>query len=448
MTCCTPRRTELRSFRQQAQLVFQDPYGSLDPRMKVRRDRVRGHVAQWIDGRRAARTRGASCSISSSSRADAADRFPHEFSGGQRQRISIARALAVDPTFLIADEPVSALDVSVQSQILNLLRDLQERLGLTYLFIRHDMSVVRHVADRVAVMYLGKIVETGPAATIFDDPLHPYTQALLSSVPTLHPARFTKRIKSRRRRPDARSTRPPAAASRAAASASSSAAAEVPPLEGDRGAPRITASRASTTSRIASWRPMTAEAVQATTADGFTLRGELVRGGGTSGSCLVHDVGEDIDAWRPLRARPRRAGLERARPRPARARRLRRRDRGCRTRRARRRPGRDARAPRLGARHVCVVAAGPAPFWRSAPWSGRRPEPAFDSPDTLVLVSPGPLDGATRWTLRAQGLPTDLTGPPTRAGTTHALRRPRSDGRSASRSPRELEAPPSLGARA
>ena len=183
---------ELRRFRQQAQLVFQDPYGSLDPRMKVdaivsegmsrnvAADERRERVAELLDLVELSR--------------DTLDRFPHEFSGGQRQRISIARALAVDPTFLIADEPVSALDVSVQSRILNLLHDLQERLSLTYLFISHDMSVVRHVADRISVMYLGKIVETAPAGEIFDNPLHPYTQALLSSVPTLTRKRFTKRI--------------------------------------------------------------------------------------------------------------------------------------------------------------------------------------------------------------------------------------------------------------
>jgi ABC-type oligopeptide transport system ATPase subunit len=117
--------------------------------------------------------------------ADAALRFPHEFSGGQRQRLSIARALAVDPVFIVADEPVSALDVSMQSQILNLMRDLQDRLGLTYLFISHDMSVIRHMADRVAVMFLGKLVEIGPADQIFATPMHPYTQTLLSAVPPL-----------------------------------------------------------------------------------------------------------------------------------------------------------------------------------------------------------------------------------------------------------------------
>ncbi len=187
-------KDELRSLRRQAQLVFQDPYGSLDPRMKVDAIVSEGMSREGMTKtERAARVREVLDLVELSP--DAAGRFPHEFSGGQRQRISIARALAVDPTFLIADEPVSALDVSVQSVILNLLSDLQERFGLTYLFISHDMSVVRHVADRVAVMYLGKVVETGPAAEIFENPLHPYTQALLSSVPTLSRRRFKKRIK-------------------------------------------------------------------------------------------------------------------------------------------------------------------------------------------------------------------------------------------------------------
>jgi peptide/nickel transport system ATP-binding protein/oligopeptide transport system ATP-binding protein len=183
---------ELKRFRRQAQLVFQDPYGSLDPRMKVDAIVAEGMSRESSAGERRERLIELLDFVELSP--DALDRFPHEFSGGQRQRISIARALAVDPAFLIADEPVSALDVSVQSRILNLLHDLQERLNLTYLFISHDMSVVRHVADRIAVMYLGKIVETAPAAEIFDNPLHPYTQALLSSVPTLTRRRFTKRI--------------------------------------------------------------------------------------------------------------------------------------------------------------------------------------------------------------------------------------------------------------
>jgi peptide/nickel transport system ATP-binding protein/oligopeptide transport system ATP-binding protein len=174
----------LRQLRREAQIVFQDPFGSLDPRMKVRSIVAEGMAHLGLDRRRR-RERVSELLELVQLTPDAANRFPHEFSGGQRQRISIARALAVDPRLIIADEPVSALDVSVQSQILNLLHDLQERLSLTYLFISHDMSVVRHVADRVAVMYLGRIVETGTAEQVFDNPLHPYTQALLSSVPTL-----------------------------------------------------------------------------------------------------------------------------------------------------------------------------------------------------------------------------------------------------------------------
>jgi oligopeptide/dipeptide ABC transporter ATP-binding protein len=184
---------ELRAFRRNAQLVFQDPYGSLDPRMKIEAVVAEGmERAGSTREERRARVRELLELVELSP--EAVDRFPHEFSGGQRQRISIARALAVNPTFVIADEPVSALDVSVQSRILNLFADLQERLQLTYLFISHDMSVVRHVADRIAVMYLGKIVETGPAQQILENPLHPYTQALLSSVPTLSRRRFKKRI--------------------------------------------------------------------------------------------------------------------------------------------------------------------------------------------------------------------------------------------------------------
>ncbi len=175
---------ELRAFRQKAQIIFQDPFGSLDPRMSVEAILTEGmgYLGMSADQKRARVSElldivGLPQAIT--------DRFPHEFSGGQRQRISIARALAVNPIFLVADEPVSALDVSIRGQILNLLRDLQSRLNLTYLFIGHDLSVIRHIADRVAVMYLGKIVEIAPTETLFENPLHPYTQALLSSVPSL-----------------------------------------------------------------------------------------------------------------------------------------------------------------------------------------------------------------------------------------------------------------------
>jgi oligopeptide/dipeptide ABC transporter ATP-binding protein len=187
-------RAELRSFRRQAQIVFQDPFGSLDPRLRVGSIVSEGMSHLGLD-RTARRSRVAELLELVELPESAARRFPHEFSGGQRQRISIARALAVGPRFVVADEPVSSLDVSVQSKILNLLSDLQERLSLTYLFISHDMSVVRHLADRVAVMYLGKIVEVAPAHELFENPRHPYTQALLSSVPKLHRTQRVRRIK-------------------------------------------------------------------------------------------------------------------------------------------------------------------------------------------------------------------------------------------------------------
>jgi ABC-type oligopeptide transport system ATPase subunit len=184
MNVLTASPSAIRRFREQAQIVFQDPFGSLDPRMKVS-----ALVSEGMDhlhlGGSDRRRRVAELLNLVDMPADAMDRFPHEFSGGQKQRISIARALAVNPTFIVADEPVSALDVSMQSQILNLMRDLQTRLQLTYLFITHDMSVVRYMADRVAVMYYGKIVETAPADEVFAHPRHAYTQALLASVPSL-----------------------------------------------------------------------------------------------------------------------------------------------------------------------------------------------------------------------------------------------------------------------
>jgi ABC-type oligopeptide transport system ATPase subunit len=177
-------KSEMREFRRRAQIIFQDPFESLDPRMKGAAIVAEGMSHLALDKQRQ-QQRIAELLDLVQLPADAADRFPHEFSGGQRQRLSIARAVAVDPSFIVADEPVSALDVSMQSQILNLLRDLQDRLGLTYLFISHDMSVIRHMADRVAVMYLGRVVEIAPADELLTNPLHPYTQALLSAVPSL-----------------------------------------------------------------------------------------------------------------------------------------------------------------------------------------------------------------------------------------------------------------------
>ncbi|ELZ34168.1 peptide ABC transporter ATPase [Halorubrum distributum JCM 13561] len=174
---------DLNQFRKRAQIVFQDPFSSLDPRMTtgdIVTEGLRIHdIADKGQRRETARDLLERVGLS----ADQIDRYPHEFSGGQRQRIGIARALALDPDFVVLDEPVSALDVSVQAQILNLLEDLQDDFGLTFLFIAHNLGVVRHVCDRVAVMYLGEIVEIGPVEEIFDDPAHPYTKALLSSVP-------------------------------------------------------------------------------------------------------------------------------------------------------------------------------------------------------------------------------------------------------------------------
>ena len=186
--------SELRALRKRIQLIFQDPFGSLNPRMTVSSVLVEAMRAHGLGDRDARRERCAELLNLVGLPPEAADRYPHEFSGGQRQRIGIARALAVEPDLIVADEPVSALDVSVQAQILNLLKDLQRKLGLTYLFIGHDLSVIRHISDAVAVMYLGEIVETGPVDRIFDAPVHPYTRALLSAVPATDPHRKSTRI--------------------------------------------------------------------------------------------------------------------------------------------------------------------------------------------------------------------------------------------------------------
>lgn len=184
----------MRQLRRDMQIIFQDPFGSLNPRMTVgsivgealtvhglaRGAERRRHVAELME------------KVGLSARH--VSRYPHEFSGGQRQRIGIARALALHPKFIVCDEPVSALDVSIQSQIINLLQDLQRELGLTYLFIAHDLAVVEHISDHVAVMYLGKIVEYAEAAELYQNPKHPYTMALLSAIPQPDPHRKTRRV--------------------------------------------------------------------------------------------------------------------------------------------------------------------------------------------------------------------------------------------------------------
>lgn len=184
----------LRAMRRRMQIVFQDPFGSLNPRRTIGDSIAEGMIIHRLLPTEALAGRVAELLVEVGLDPSYADRYPHEFSGGQRQRIGIARALAVEPRFIVCDEPVSALDVSVQAQVINLLLELRERRGLAYLFIAHDLAVVRQVAHRVAVMYLGTVVEIGPARTLIGAPRHPYTQALVSAVPDPDPTTVRQRI--------------------------------------------------------------------------------------------------------------------------------------------------------------------------------------------------------------------------------------------------------------
>jgi oligopeptide/dipeptide ABC transporter ATP-binding protein len=190
----TLSRREMRPLRRQMQIIFQDPYSSLNPRQTVRAMLREVLGVHGIARGRAADDRIAELLSTVGLSATQMHRYPHEFSGGQRQRLGIARALAVEPTLIVADEPISALDVSIQAQVINLMRDLQRRMSLTYVFITHNLSVVEHMSDRVAVMYLGRIVEQAPSRALYAAPRHPYTAALLSAIPDPVPGRHARRL--------------------------------------------------------------------------------------------------------------------------------------------------------------------------------------------------------------------------------------------------------------
>ncbi len=185
---------EMKIYRQKMQIIFQDPFASLNPRKSIRFILEEPLIIHGVKNRQERRERVLLIAEKVGLSPDDLERFPHEFSGGQRQRVGIARALVLHPNFIVCDEPVSALDVSIQAQILNLLSTLQKEMQLTYLFISHDLSVVKHISNRVAVMYLGKIAEVAPKKELFEKPLHPYTQALLSSIPIPNPRKKRKKI--------------------------------------------------------------------------------------------------------------------------------------------------------------------------------------------------------------------------------------------------------------
>jgi len=188
------KQKEMKKFRRKMMIIYQDPFGSLDPRMTIGSTIAEPMEVHNIVSREEKENKIIELMEKVGLTQDQINRYPHEFSGGQRQRIGIARALAINPMFIVADEPVSALDVSIQAQIINLLKDLQKEFGLTLLFIAHDLSVIKHISDRVGVMYLGKTVELAPKKELFDSPRHPYTQALLSSIPVPNP-KFGKKSK-------------------------------------------------------------------------------------------------------------------------------------------------------------------------------------------------------------------------------------------------------------
>ncbi|MBS0622282.1 MAG: ABC transporter ATP-binding protein [Verrucomicrobia bacterium] len=190
-----PQR-QLKGLRQQMQMIFQDPYSSLNPRMTVFDIVAEGLVIHKIGSSAERKERVVELLESVGLAGDLLYRYPHEFSGGQRQRIGIARALAPNPTFIVCDEPISALDLSIQAQVINLLADLREKRGLTYLFIAHDLAMVRHLCDRVAVMFQGRIVEQGSVDQIFQHPTHPYTRALLSAIPIADPVKARARVRA------------------------------------------------------------------------------------------------------------------------------------------------------------------------------------------------------------------------------------------------------------